>query len=114
MLIFRLLVEYKPKTICCHGKSDLDILRDIARLASHDANIVADDSDAEMIIYGDIKGRHIALPENEVVKIYFNEAPPNLIDLFTSLTCGHIFHGKNHVLINKNPSLPAQIFTLNF
>lgn len=111
-LLYRVLVDFHPTTVCINGS---DTLKSVVQLALPEAEICAAGvGKADFAVVGR-DCEECPVPPCGCEAAFFFGRRHKALDMMTEgMRRGHIFLGKRHALIVNRADLPFQTFTLNF
>lgn len=108
-LIFRLLLHFRPASVCIPSGPSRAILEYVVKTALPGTMLTIDT--AEMTI---VEGRE-PVPPSEANIVYFTDSSnPSLATLADAVTTGHILRNPTRALVITTPRLPKQIFQISF
>lgn len=112
-LIFRLMLDFRPRTIALLG--DDEPIRRTIKFAHPSAAIVKVAENPEFIIVSPgatLSADSIDLESHPAI-LFCRISRPQLSQITSKMTAGHIFSSPTRALLLPNPSLPLQHFPLN-
>ncbi len=108
-LIFRLLLHFRPASVCIPSGPSSATLEFIVKTALPGATLTT--GPAEMAI---VEGRESVPPSGATIVYFTDSSNPSLATLADTVTTGHILRNPTRALVITTPRLPKQTFQISF